>query len=148
MIRVFPNYTQRTMSTTMDEHTGQSQTPAFEQTDAQVKPLFITGIVVLVLMVASFIGIIPLFKILDYYQPLLDDPVAPMAQERVGTLSEPRLQVDPPRQKFELAASAEALLSSYAWADQELRLARIPIDRAITLVGSGTLSLPKAPVGQ
>ncbi len=132
----------------MAEHTSESNTPAFEQTDAQIKPLVITGVVVLVLMVASFIGIIPLFKVLDYYQPLLDDPVAPMAQKRVGTLSEPRLQVDPPRQKFELEERAESLLGSYAWVDEELRLARIPIERAINLIGSGALNLPKAPMGQ
>lgn len=128
----------------MADHSNDTQNPGFETTDAHIKPLVITGVVVLLLMVGSFIGIIPLFKILGYYQPLFDEPVAPMAQERVTTLSEPRLEIDPPRQKYVMTRQYNEVLNNYAWVDKELNIAQIPIQRTIELVAKGTLALPKA----
>ena len=128
----------------MADHSNDTQNPGFETTDAHIKPLVITGVVVLLLMVGSFIGIIPLFKILGYYQPLFDEPVAPMAQERVTKLSEPRLEIDPPRQKYVMTRQYNEVLNNYAWVDKELNIAQIPIQRTIELVAKVTLALPKA----
>ncbi len=125
----------------MDDVKSTDDKPNYETTDAQIRPLVYTGIVLLVLMFGSFIGIIPLFKILDYYQPLLDDEVAPLANQRVGN-NAPRLQIDPPRQKFELAAQENEILNNYAWVDQNLKIVRIPVNRAIELIGEGALKLP------
>jgi len=127
----------------MDDVKSTDDKPNYETTDAQIRPLVYTGIVLLVLMFGSFIGIIPLFKILDYYQPLLDDKVAPLVDQRIGIDNNaPRLQIDPPRQKFELAAQEDKILNNYAWVDPNLKIVRIPIDRAIELVSEGALVLP------
>ena len=127
----------------MDDVKSTDDKPNYETTDAQIRPLVYTGIVLLVLMFGSFIGIIPLFKILDYYQPLLDDKVAPLVDQRIGIDNNvPRLQIDPPRQKFELATQEDKILNNYAWVDPNLKIVRIPIDRAIELVSEGALVLP------
>jgi hypothetical protein len=130
-------------SKAMIETSKESQDLGYEKSDAQVKPLVVSGVVVLLLMAASFIGIIPLFKILDYYQPLFDDPTPPMASERVFKLSEPRLEIDPPRQNYFYTRQTNQQITSYAWVDRELNIARIPVDRAIELVGSGTIEWPQ-----
>ena len=131
----------------MADHLQDSDNPGYETSDAQIKPLLYIGLVVLVLMAASFLGMIPLFKVLGYYQPLFDEPVPTLAHER-QTSSGPRLQPDPPRQKFDLADREDEILGTYAWVDEELKVARIPIDRTIELVSSGALSLPKAGTSQ
>lgn len=127
----------------MIETSKESQDLGYEKSDAQVKPLVVSGVVILLLMAASFIGIIPLFKILDYYQPLFDDPTPTMASERVFKLSEPRLEIDPPRQNYFYKRQTNQQITSYAWVDRELNIARIPVDRAIELVGSGTIEWPQ-----
>ena len=113
----------------------------YETTDAHIRPLVYTGIVILVLMFGSFIGIIPLFKILDYYQPLLDDDVAPLVDQRIGN-NAPRLQIDPPRQKFELADRENEILNNYAWVDEASSKVRIPVARAMELLVDGRLVFP------
>ena len=128
----------------MADHLQDSKNPGYETTDAHVKPLLYLGLLVLMLMVASFLGMIPLLKVLGYYQPLLDDPVPTLAHEREINTSSPRLQIDPPRMKFNLADHEKEVLGTYAWVDEDLKLARIPIGRTIELVSSGVLALPKA----
>ncbi len=117
--------------------------PGYETTDAHVKPLLYSGLGLAVFVAIAFLGMIPLLKTLNYYQPLFDAPVSPLAQERVVS-DAPRLIVDTTRPYSELRVSEEAILNSYSWVDQELKLVRIPIDRTIALVGSGSLTLPKA----
>jgi hypothetical protein len=126
----------------MAEHSpagGQSQ-PHYETTDARITPLVQTAVFVALLMVVSIFGMIVLFKVFAYYQPLFDDPVPPLAETRLVS-DEPRLQPDPPRQKFDLRHQEDQMLNSYGWVDQQVRVVRIPIDRAIDLVASGKLSI-------
>jgi hypothetical protein len=46
----------------------------------------------------------------------------------------PRLQSAPPRDMDELRAQDREMLSNYAWVDQPGGVARIPIDRAMSIV--------------
>jgi hypothetical protein len=58
----------------------------------------------------------------------------------------PRLQSAPPRDMDELRAQDREMLSSYAWVDQAGGVARIPIDRAMSIVvekGLGAASSQK-----
>ena len=80
----------------MVEHTD---SPGYETTDAQIAPLVSTGVFIFALMFVSFVSMIVLFRVFDYYQPLFDDPVPALAKARVVADS-PRLQVDPPAQKI------------------------------------------------
>lgn len=118
----------------------------YETTDAQVKPLAQTGVFLTALVIASFIGMIVLFRALAYYQERFDDPVPPLVENRIAS-DAPRLQVDPPKQKFELAQSESELLNSYGWIDEQVKVVHIPIERAIDLVSEGKMPLitPKAP---
>ncbi len=114
--------------------------PGYETTDAQIAPLVSTGVFIFALMVVSFVSMIVLFRVFDYYQPLFDDPVPALAKARVVADS-PRLQVDPPAQKIALDRDIQQTLNSYGWIDPQVKVARIPVNRAIDLVSAGKLSL-------
>ena len=130
----------------MAEQTHHQDNSGYETTDARVTPLAQTGLFIAALVIASFVGMIVLFKVFAYYQPLFDDPVPPLVDNRIAS-DAPRLQVDPPKQKFELAQSEAAILSSYGWIDRQVKVVHIPIERAIDLVSEGKIPLvaPVAP---
>lgn len=51
-----------------------------------------------------------------------------------STFAEPRLQSDPRTDRIGLQAEQEKQLAGYAWVDRDRGLARIPIERAMTLI--------------
>ena len=110
-----------------------SETAGHEITDAAPKPLVNVGIAMAVLVTGTFIGIVVLFKVLSYYQPLLDPEPHPLSQTRAVS-SEPRIQVDPPRQKRSLREIEDHLLTTYDWVDRDQGMVRIPIARAIEIL--------------
>lgn len=124
----------------MAEQTHHQDSVGYETTDARITPLAQTGIFITALIIASFVGMIVLFKVFAYYQPLFDDPVSPLVDNRVASAA-PRLQVDPPKQKAELAQSEAARLNSYGWIDEQVQVVHIPIERAIDLVSEGQMPL-------
>lgn len=130
----------------MAEQVPQSTHSGYEATDARITPLAQTGLFITALVIASFVGMLVLFRVLAYYQELFDDPVPPLVANRIATTA-PRLQVDPPKQKVELAQSEAALLNSYGWIDQQVKVVHIPIERAMDLVSAGKMPLiaPAAP---
>lgn len=130
----------------MAERARDPNNSGYETTDARITPLAQTGLFIAALVIVSFVSMIVLFKVLAYYQPLFDDPVPPLVENRVASTA-PRLQVDPPKQKFKLAQSEDALLSSYGWIDPQVKVVHIPIERAIDLVSEGNMPLiaPAAP---
>ena len=108
-----------------------SQEAGHETSDAEAGGLAKVAIVIAVLVTLVFFGIVILFKAFAYYQPLLHSKAHALAETRGETLSEPRVEVDPPRVKIELDQIEEHVLTSYDWVDEEAGLVRIPIDRAI-----------------
>ena len=128
----------------MAEQAHHQTNSGYETTDARVTPLAKTGAFVAVLVIASFVSMIVLFRAFAYYQEYFDDPVPPLVENRVAS-DAPRLQVDPPKQKFELAQSDAALLNSYGWIDEQVQVAHIPIERAIDLVSEGKMPLIAPP---
>ena len=128
----------------MAEQAPQPTHSGYETTDARITPLAQTGLFITALVIASFVGMLVLFRVFAYYQPLVDDPVPPLVANRIAS-DAPRLQVDPPKQKVELAQSEAALLNSYGWID--LKVVHVPIERAMELVSEGKmpLSAPAAP---
>jgi hypothetical protein len=122
----------------MAEHEHSDSNPGYETTDAHIMPLVLTGFSMAALVVVSFISMIVLFKVFAYYQPTFDDPVPALASARV-TSNAPRLQIDPPAQKIALELNHKDILSSYGWVDEQVKVARIPIDRALALVSQGQL---------
>jgi hypothetical protein len=124
----------------MAEHTSTDANPGYETTDARITPLAQIGFFIAALMIVSFVSMILLFKIFAYYQPLFDDPIPPLADARVVDKG-PRLQIDPPAQKLALRQSEEEILGSHGWVDEQVKVARIPVDRAIDLVSQGKIQL-------
>lgn len=117
----------------------------YEATDADVSPLFKFLAFLAVFIAISIFGVVILFKLLDYYQPLFDDPVPPMAAMRHDSAANaPRLEVDPPQQKIAWEAHEEQVLTSYGWNNKEAGIGRIPIDRAKALVAAGKLPIDLA----
>ena len=125
----------------MAEQAHDQNNSGYETTDARVTPLAQTGLFLTVLVIASFVSMIVLFRALRLLpSQLFDDPVPPLVENRVAS-DAPRLQVDPPRQKFELAQSEAAILNSYGWIDVQVKVVHIPIERAIDLVSEGKMPL-------
>ena len=124
----------------MAEQAHHQTNSGYETTDARVTPLAQTGLFIAALVIVSFVSMIVLFRVFAYYQPLFDDPVPPLVDNRIVS-DAPRLQVDPPKQKSELAQSEAALLGSYGWIDQQVQVVHIPIERAIDLVSEGKIQL-------
>jgi hypothetical protein len=124
----------------MAEHDKSDIKPGYETTDAHIMPLALTGLSMAVLVIVSFISMIVLFKVFAYYQPTFDDPVPSLASARI-TSDAPRLQIDPPAQKIALELSNKDILSSYGWVDEQVKVARIPIERALSLASRGQLPL-------
>lgn len=130
----------------MAEQAPQPTNAGYETTDARITPLAQTGLFITALVIASFVGMLVLFRVFAYYQPLFDEPVPPLVANRIAS-DAPRLQVDPPKQKGELAQSEAALLNSYGWIDPQVQVVHIPIERAMDLVSEGQMPLiaPAAP---
>ena len=111
-----------------------SEARGYEQSDASAGPLAKAALSLAVSLVCIFVGIIVLFKVFNYVQPLLfDQEPHPMAQTR-QTATGPRLQLDPPQQKIDMLATENLVLTTYDWVDREQGLVRIPIDRAIVIL--------------
>ncbi len=106
----------------------------YETSDASARMLAKVAIALAVLLISTFIGIVVLFKVLDYIQPLLDSRQTHVLAETRQQASGPLLQVDPPQQKFDMQANEEQVLTTYDWVDREQGLVRIPIDRAIAIL--------------
>lgn len=114
----------------------------YEATDTRVAPFVIAGGTLVALIAASVVAMVVLFKVLGWYQADDDPPLPPLAAARQVS-GEPRLQVDPPAQKALLRQSETELLEGYAWVDPAQRVARIPVARAMVLLGEGRLGLDR-----
>lgn len=112
----------------------QAKKAGHETSDADAGGLAKVAIVLAVSLALVFFGIVILFKVFAYYQPLLHTQAHALAETRVSAPSEPRVEVDPPRVKIELDQIEAHVLTTYDWVDEEAGLVRIPIDRAIKLL--------------
>lgn len=62
------------------------------------------------------------------------EPVSPLARRNLVP-PQPRLEVSPPADRTRIEAEAMAHLSGYGWIDRDAGRARIPIERAMQLLG-------------
>jgi hypothetical protein len=117
----------------------------YEKSDLKAKPIFAFGLIlvlVTLLVMATTYGMI---RVLGWWErPRLETPASPLATRTIP--AEPRLQVDAPKNLKTLLAEEEILLGSYAWVSREAGIARIPIDRAMTLLLERGLPIPPQPV--
>ncbi len=68
-------------------------------------------------------------------------PVLPEARVQ-GLPPEPRLQTRPEEDLRILRRQEDEVLTGYAWIDEGAGIARVPIERAMTMMADGTLTSP------
>ncbi|MFH1568049.1 MAG: hypothetical protein ABIL09_08630 [Gemmatimonadota bacterium] len=120
-------------------------TSGHERTDADAAPLARAAAVLSAILILTFFGVVVLYKVLSYYQPRLEEEPHPLAAARQVSAA-PRLQIDPPRQKLELRAVEDHVLTTYDWVDRERGLVRIPVARAIEVLADRGLPVRNGPV--
>jgi hypothetical protein len=129
-----------------DEH-GHNPDPATPQGfDAELdyKSIvrFAIGLVVVALVILALMwGMGNWFKKAEEAR---DPAPSPLAEARTDPIPPgPRLQTTPPRDLDELRAQDRAALTTYGWVDQSKGVARIPVDRAMSILverGLGAVS--------
>ncbi|MBT4101591.1 MAG: hypothetical protein HOM68_24950 [Gemmatimonadetes bacterium] len=117
----------------MTDQTTTSIEAGHETTDADAGPLLKIAFAMAALVIVSFVGMVVMFKVLAYYQPMLQGVPHALNSTRVETLSEPLLETDAPRQRLALRAQEDEKLNGYSL-DAETGVAQIPIKRAIDLI--------------
>ena len=115
-----------------------------ETSDVAAGPLLKAGIGIAALVVFSFVAVVVFYKVLEYYQPLLEDVPHPLHRVRAEPLPEPSLEVDGPRLRRVLQAEENKVLTEYAWVDKEHGTVRLPVARAMALLAERGLPVPKA----
>ena len=115
-----------------------------ETSDVAAGPLLKAGIGIAALVVFSFVAVVVFYKVLEYYQPLLEDVPHPLHRVRAEPLPEPSLEVDGPRLRRVLQAEENKVLTEYAWVDKEQGTVRLPVARAMALLAERGLPVPRA----
>jgi len=106
------------------------QRSAHEPTDADIRPIVWTGIV---LAATTFLmGIVVYFIFRSMEQPAIVYP-NPMAQSESQLPPQPRLENYSGEELPQLRSYEDHQLSTYGWADQKEGRVRIPIERAMEL---------------
>jgi hypothetical protein len=108
-----------------------------ERFDRELDLKAIVGFAVgLVLFTTAASGLLWYFaKFLRGHEEAKDPPPPALTSARAPFSPPlPRLQTDPARDIAELRAAEDAVLDSYGWVDRESAVARIPIERAISLM--------------
>jgi hypothetical protein len=118
----------------MTDHGAEQQShDGYEKTDASVKLIVMSGIILTVLVVFSFIIVRLTYVAMEKGVARNADPVAPMS--KTGVLPPaPRLRVNAPMHLADLRRNEDELLTTYALIDEAHGIARIPIARAKQLL--------------
>jgi hypothetical protein len=116
-----------------------------EMSDVSVRGLvvFLTGLVVSLAVVVFAVAWLFSYFRTDAEQH--DPPVPPLSRLRSAAPPGPRLQQSPADEMETMRKQQDDLLSKHEWIDKDERVVRIPIDRAIELIGEGKQALPKWP---
>ena len=108
-----------------------------EERDVAVRPIALTILGLLVVVVAVFIFIQVLLNVLAGVQSRRSAAPSPLAGAYgLKEPPAPRLQTNPVADLRDLRARDQALLSGYAWVDRDAGVVRIPIDRAIDVLAA------------
>jgi hypothetical protein len=108
---------------------------AHETTDINLKPVVISGIGLLVILVVSAALMLGLFDVMKVQEARMSPPANPLAEadgQRVPPA--PRLQAHPLKDLDELHKAEKELLTTYAWKDKAAGVVRIPVARAMELL--------------
>ncbi len=106
-----------------------------EERDVHARPIALAALALAVVMVAAFVSMDVLFRILAAGQTARTAKPSPLAaQYGLKEPPAPRLQTAPLKDLQDLRARDAAALHAYAWVDREAGVVRIPIARAIEVL--------------
>ena len=98
----------------------------------------LTGVTLIVLALMWGMG-----SVFKKAEEAKDKPPSPMAEAMIDPIPPgPRLQSAPPRDMDELRAQDREALTTYGWVDPASGVARIPIDRAMSVIVEKGLGAP------
>jgi hypothetical protein len=121
----------------MDEHPKNAHAGAREAYDSELDLRSIIGFSVGVIVVTIVAAAIMWWMSVTFKQreEAKDRAPSPLAEARVDLIPPgPRLQPAPPRDMEELAARDKEALTTYGWIDPAHGIARIPVDRAMSIL--------------
>jgi hypothetical protein len=110
---------------------------AHESTDVNLRPVVISGIGLIIILIIAALAMFGLFDILQVQEARTSPPANPLAAaegQRLPPL--PRLQTHPIKDLQELRKTEQEILTTYAWKDQKAGVVRIPIARAMELLAA------------
>jgi len=119
----------------------------YETRDANPTVLFLIGGGLIVLILVVMFIVLGVLKFFQASKPTLNEPPPPATAETRVVPPEPRLQTNPEADYGRLLVEQDSLLKTYAWVDQRLGIARIPIDTAIAIVAAHDLPFRKQSTG-
>ncbi|MDE0837591.1 MAG: hypothetical protein OSB41_00920 [Kiritimatiellae bacterium] len=118
----------------MTDHGAEQQSnDGYEKTDASVKLIVISAIILTIVVIASFFIVRLTYVAMEKGVARNADPVAPMGKTDVLPPA-PRLRLNAPQRLADLHRNEDELLNSYALVDEANGIARIPIARAKQLL--------------
>jgi hypothetical protein len=121
------------------EHTGGGYDAEINVRQVAGFTIGLLGVTAVVLVVMWWMS--SAFKRMDEAN---DPPPSPVNEAQLDPIPPgPRLQPAPPRDMAELRAEDQKILGTYGWVDQAGGVARIPVDRAISILAER--GLPKTP---
>jgi hypothetical protein len=110
------------------------QSAGHERRDVSFRPLVSAGIGLVIVLIATVVGMEGLFDYLAARAARHSTPASPLAPVGRQPPPEPRLQTEPIQDLAELRAREETTLGSYGWVDRQAGIVRIPITRAMELL--------------
>jgi hypothetical protein len=116
----------------MERHTNEnSNSPGHEPIETDVRPVWRTAAVIVGVVFGSYLLVVGLMK---WFTALEGRPPANQATKQDAGWNDPQ-------QLQQLRHREQQLLSSYQWVDESSGIARIPVDRAMAIIGEK--GLPK-----
>lgn len=122
----------------MDEPTKETKERSarergYEDATSRIGIPAVSALGLLALVVGAVLLMAGMFYALVAYQDAQDPGPSPMIGSRMPPAG-PKLLPDTPDQVRELRTIEDSLLTTYGWVDRENGFARIPLDRAMSLV--------------
>lgn len=104
----------------------------YEVTDGKALPLLYSGIGLTVFTIAAILLMFALFRWLEIRESRLDTDtyyLAEISRPVPATL----LQINARQELAELRAAETHTLTTYGWVDEDARIVRVPVERAIEI---------------
>ena len=117
-----------------------------ERKDVDVVSMFMIGIFLFLTGVVIFLVVSGMMHYFKLHEPSKTAGHVNIPATRAQEFPEPRLEVKPGATLAEFRAAEDSDLNSYGWIDRNAGIVRIPIDRAMQLIGER--GLPNVGAGQ